>query len=461
MFSNQQSAINPSVVGINKAVQPLEPDKITRRIEGGFSFKHYGYLPVFSVQATNNFVHKFPARSQEETVLTVINGEACIDVPLTASMTCAEVYKLLASQFQGAHFVVQLGDLLFRLEDGACSNERWVDVTKCHRCTVITCRQEEDAKQDNNVAALHMAGYANPFVVEEKVADKNASYHVVFLNTAGSFVASTLVRSYAPDYHDAGGGWICGATPNLPGAQLWAPTRKNDAGDWLALLNKLKGPVRLMICYAMKETRFVSSNNHFLFEQLRQAFWLLAVGKLDLVVCGEESWDKKRADYDIQVHGYNIANEISRWLNIPCEIWLASNTQALFTSLREDHGVPLYRVIGNTKAKVPHERIVCNSLHEEYLKSIASTIAIALDIDLTLRAIKLFNSGVAAPIEKILSERLQGRCRELAKPDVIADLQQNRIFIENIVHKLRRVDPVSAVVPVTVAESSQIRARKY
>ena len=100
-------------------------------------------------------------------------------------------------------------------------------------------------------------------------------------------------------------------------------------------------------------------------------------------------------------------------------------------------------------------------MHEEYLKSIASTIAIALDIDLTLRAIKLFNSGVAAPIEKILSERLQGRCRELAKPDVIADLQQNRIFIENVVHKLRKVEPVSSAVPVTAAESSQIWARKY
>ena len=448
-------------MGINKAVQTQEPDKITRRIEGRFSFRHYGYLPVFSVQSTNNFVHKFPARSQEETVLPVINGEACIDVPLTASMTCVEVYKLLASQFQGAHFVVQLGDLLFRLEEDACSNERWVDVTKCHCCTVIACRQEEEAKQDNNVAALHMAGFANPFVVEEKTADKNAYYHVVFINTDGSFIASTLVRSYAPDYHDAGGGWICGTTPNLPGAQLWAPTRTNDAGDWLALLHKLKGPVRLMICAAMKVDRFVSSANRFVFEQIRQAFWLLAVGKLDLIVCGEESWNKKRADYDIQVYSHSIANEISRWLNIPCVVWLASNTQALFTSLREDHGVPLYRVIGNTKAKVPHERIVCNSLHEEYLKSIASSIATALDIDLTLRAINLFNSGVAAPIEKLLSERLQGRCRELAKPDVIADLQQNRIFIENVVHKLRKVEPVSSAVPVTAAESSQIWARKY
>lgn len=445
-----------------------------RKVLSGLTISQYNRFPVFSSKETTNFFHKFQPRTQTVSALPVISGETLYDLPITPETTCTDVFKTLASRYPSARFVVQLGDLLFRFDESAAGDQRWLDAVQSHACTVIVCQQDE-SKQQNILDALHKAGFANPFVLtSDEAAKKDSAYNVVFIDSAGSSSAQSLVTTYAPDAKAMEGDWICGTPPKLEGARFWAPPYNSTPDDWAALLHKLRGPVRLMVTATTQE-RFVNVENQELFQQLNRLFWLPAVGRVDIVFTDGPYWSRD-AFRELQMSAASCANAVTGWLSgIPCQDWWTSSkeyyarlpesgrsivnegTSKLFASLREYHGVPLYRVIENTKTHL-EDRIVCNSRAEETLLRIAGNIARALDIELLLRAVKTLNSDYAEYCEKVMLENLRAISEYLGNTHENWFFQVNRKFLENAVHRLRIIEPANTV-HAAPAVSRSVRMR--
>ncbi len=402
-----------------------------RHVTGDLGIEQHDRFPVFSLKETRNFTRRYARPQHDAASVHVRDGAARQDMELQSPITAGEVYKKLVDKFGAASFVVQLGNQLFRLEEN--NSEQWNDISHAHGCTVMVCR--EKVLPNQQLAALHNTGFANIFIDEDKEPEKNDNYHVVFINSDG-FNAVRILSENAKNRIDEGK-WRRGTMASLPGATLWADTGNTNQEDWIALLEKLHGPVRLMVCASMGN-RFISQINQDCFQKLNRIFWLPAAGVVDLVQCG----DKEHISYGID-------RDVSNWLSgIPCRLWWYGETGKMFEDIKSYHGVPLYRMMNCTRP-LTHKNLVANSYRQEYLLSVAKAIASTLDIEMQLRAIKIFSGKYSGSYESLLQKRLQQWCLELSKIKE-STVQENRPYLENAVNHYRKCWPVTPHVQVNL-----------
>lgn len=447
---------------VEVAPQPPETHEFLQQIHGSLSFAQYQHFPAFSDKQVANFIRKYQASARDIHSLQIVSGDHCDNLPITSDTTCEDVFKALSVNHPASHFVVQLGDLLFRLDEASCDKRRWLEAVNSHSTTIIVCQKNQNTLQEPGLAALHATGFANPFITNDEIIKNAKNYHVIFLNSPENCDAQSLVKTFSADAKMNAEGWLSGTVPHLDGATFWAPSSEaNTPESWIALARKLNGPVRIMVCVSMESSRFVNAANGSFFQKVNRAFLLPATARIDIVFTDCE-YRGTHVMSNIKAYGYGSAAAVCEWLpGVQCAYQWATTTDhyerltkaereianigvnALLKSIRTYHGVPLNLVINDIKPNIS-DRIICQTTTEENLVKIAKIIARALDTELMLRAVKILHGDGSAPFEEKFKADLKKLLDYLDKVNINWFFDVGRTYLENAVHRLRLVNPANS-----------------